>query len=168
MPVKVSLLKLTQTKTIKKLYENNHIIQDLMVPVTSLSRCIDAIDDLTKLYPLWLCPFKLMQSDRGMVHPPVIQDDTERSAADHVMYVDIGIYGVPKVDNFRPRLTTRKIEDLVTDCHGYQMLYADTYRSRDEFRQMFDHTLYDRMRKELNCENAFPVVYDKVNKNVRD
>lgn len=50
----------------------------------------------------------------------------------------------------------------------FQMLYADSYLSREEFRKMFDHSLYDRMRKELDCEKAFPEVYDKVNRKVRD
>ena len=48
------------------------------------------------------------------------------------------------------------------------MLYADSYLSPKEFRRMFDHTLYDRMRKELNCHKAFPEVYDKVNRKARD
>ena len=48
------------------------------------------------------------------------------------------------------------------------MLYADSYMTREEFREMFDHTLYDKMRKELHCEDAFPEVYDKVNRKVRD
>lgn len=48
------------------------------------------------------------------------------------------------------------------------MLYADSYLSREEFRKMFDHSLYDMMRKELDCEKAFPEVYDKVNRKVRD
>lgn len=42
------------------------------------------------------------------------------------------------------------------------MLYADTYMTRDEFRDMFDHELYDRLRKRVNCESAFPEIYDKV------
>jgi len=46
----------------------------------------------------------------------------------------------------------------------FQMLYADTYLSREEFRQMFDHSLYDVMRKRLACDGAFPEVYDKVNR----
>ncbi len=50
---------------------------------------------------------------------------------------------------------------------SFQMLYADSYLTREEFRQMFDHSLYDRMRKELDCEKAFPEVYDKVNKTAR-
>lgn len=33
---------------------------------------------------------------------------------------------------------------------------------------MFDYSLYDRMRKELDCEKVFFEVYDKVNRKVRD
>ena len=47
------------------------------------------------------------------------------------------------------------------------MLYADSYLSREEFRHMFDHTLYNKMRKQLDAESAFPDVYDKVNRKAR-
>jgi len=46
----------------------------------------------------------------------------------------------------------------------FQMLYADSYMTIEEFRQMFDHSLYDVMRKRLHCDGAFPEVYDKVNR----
>lgn len=36
VPPKVSLLKLTQGETVKELYENNHFIQDMLVPMTTL------------------------------------------------------------------------------------------------------------------------------------
>lgn len=47
------------------------------------------------------------------------------------------------------------------------MLYADCHMTREEFRDMFDHTLYDKLRKELKCEDAFPEVYDKISKDAR-
>ena len=63
------------------------------------------------------------------------------------------------------------------------MMYADSYMTRDEFRAMFDHTLYDRydplngkskstfflfrVREKLGCKGNFPEVYDKVNKKAR-
>lgn len=47
------------------------------------------------------------------------------------------------------------------------MLYADSYRTKEEFRQMFDHRLYDKMRNQLECKKAFPDVYDKVSKRAR-
>lgn len=39
--------------------------------------------------------------------------------------------------------------------------------SKEEFREMFDHTLYDEMREKYQCTKAFPDVYDKVNKAAR-
>lgn len=83
------------------------------------------------------------------------------------MYVDIGVYGVPRAADYEAARTTRRIEEFVRQAKGYQMLYADTYTTRDEFREMFDHGLYDKVRKQLDCEKAFPEVYDKVNKNAR-
>lgn len=49
-----------------------------------------------------------------MVHP---KTDTAQ------MYVDIGIYGVPQ-RKFDAKPVTRRIESLVSDCDGFQMLYA--------------------------------------------
>lgn len=137
------------------------MIQDMLVPTSKMAECIRKFGDLVNVYPLWLCPFRLC-NDPGMVHP----------ADGHFidMYVDIGIYGTVKVKRgqFHAEQTTRQIEDIVVKANGFQMLYADCFRTQDEFRQMFDHRLYDRMRKELKCEQAFPEVYGKVNKNVRD
>jgi delta24-sterol reductase len=45
MPPKVSLLKMTETKAITNLYENNHIIQDLLVPVKYLKKSIWKFND---------------------------------------------------------------------------------------------------------------------------
>lgn len=113
MPVKVSLLKITQVSAIKKLYEENHIIQDLLVPTSKMEKCLQEIDDAIQVYPTWLCPF-ILANDPGMVHP---KGESEQ------MYVDIGVYGVPK-RKFDAQPVTRRIESLVADCGGFQMLYA--------------------------------------------
>ena len=42
------------------------------------------------------------------------------------------------------------------------MLYADCYMDREEFWEMFDGSLYHRLRKQLGCQDAFPEVYDKI------
>ncbi len=47
------------------------------------------------------------------------------------------------------------------------MMYADSYMTKQEFRQMFNHTLYDEMRAKYQCSKAFPDVYEKVNKAAR-
>ena len=49
----------------------------------------------------------------------------------------------------------------------FQMMYADSYMTREEFTSMFDHTLYNEMRAKYACKGAFPEVYEKVNKKAR-
>lgn len=161
MPVKVSFLKLTQTETIKQLYEKTQVIQDLFVPVTAMAECIREFDKLFRVYPLWLCPFRLW-NDPGLVHPA--------GGKEVELYLDIGVYGTVKVKRrqFDAERTTRQVEDIVTKVHGFQMLCDDCFRTYDEFRQMYDHTLYDRVRKKYKCEEAFPEVYEKINTKVRD
>jgi len=41
LPPKVSLLKLTQGQTIKELYERNHVVQDMLVPISALDESLD-------------------------------------------------------------------------------------------------------------------------------
>lgn len=49
----------------------------------------------------------------------------------------------------------------------FQMLYADCYMNREEFWEMFDGSLYHKLREQLNCQDAFPEVYDKICKAAR-
>jgi len=37
--------------------------------------------------------------------------------------------------------STRRVEDFVRSVDGYQMLYADMYQTKEEFRSMFHHDL---------------------------
>lgn len=158
VPPKVSLLKLTQGETIKKLYEQHHVLQDMLIPLGKLDEALDVFHKEIELYPLWLCPF-MLYNNPGFIHPEGNADE---------MYVDIGAYGAPKASGFQAVQATKNLEAYVKKVKGFQMLYADTYLTEEDFREMFDHSLYDKMRKELKCENAFPEVYGKVNRKVRD
>ncbi|GAB6032196.1 Delta(24)-sterol reductase [Chamberlinius hualienensis] len=156
-PPKVSFLKLTQGETIRRLYEKYQFIQDMLIPNKSLKPTIDFMDEIVKIYPIWLCPFRL-PNNPGFVHP---KTDPEE------MYVDVGLYGAPKALDYEAVSTTRKAEAFVRGVNGFQMLYADSYLTREEFKQMFDHDLYEKMRDKLDCRKAFPEVYDKISKQAR-
>jgi len=45
MPAKISLLKLTQGKTVKAMYEKYHCIQDMLVPLSALSDSLEYFHD---------------------------------------------------------------------------------------------------------------------------
>jgi len=156
MPPKISLLKRTQSQAIKKLYEKYHFIQDMLVPLTSLKESLLLFDKELRIYPIWLCPFFLPQLP-GMVHPPI------ESGSDGAMYVDIGAYGSVTLPSYHAKNTSMLVEKFVRAEHGFQMLYADCYMNKQEFREMFDLSLYEKMRSKLNCERAFPEIWDKIN-----
>ncbi|XP_014668705.1 PREDICTED: delta(24)-sterol reductase-like [Priapulus caudatus] len=158
VPPKISLIKLTQLEAVKRLYEERQMIQDMLVPINKLNESLDIFEAETQLYPLWLCPM-LVKTTPGFIQPKRGKEE---------MFVDIGAYGAPKAPQYHAETTTRLIEEYVRSVDGYQMLYADTYQTEEEFRRMFNHTLYDKMRKQLDCEKAFPQVYGKVNKKVRE
>ncbi|XP_063795730.1 delta(24)-sterol reductase [Pseudophryne corroboree] len=157
VPPKISLLKLTQGETIRRLYEQHHVVQDMLVPMKCLQKSITAFHKEINVYPLWLCPF-ILPSQPGMVHPKGNEAE---------LYVDIGAYGEPKTKHFDAKASMRQLEKFVRDVHGFQMLYADCYMTREEFWEMFDASLYQKLREKLNCKNAFPEVYSKICKAAR-
>ncbi|XP_068599860.1 delta(24)-sterol reductase [Brachionichthys hirsutus] len=157
VPPKISLLKLTQGETIRRLYEQHHVVQDMLVPMRHLQPAIKSFHQHINVYPLWLCPF-LLPPGKGMVHPKGQEEE---------LYVDVGAYGEPRVKHFEANASVRQLEKFVRDVHGFQMLYADVYMTREEFWQMFDGRLYHRLREELGCEDAFPEVFDKICKSAR-
>lgn len=163
-PIKIGLLKLTQTQKIKELYESNHLIQDLLVPVTDLKASVDFFDNVCRIYPIWVCPFRLNRGDeKGFLAGEKTKKDDELGS----FFVDIGLYGVPTVKNFDAVKCTRKIEEKCRQCNGFQMLYADTYMTKEEFHQMFNHNLYWKVREKYRIDKHFPEVYNKINRQAR-
>ncbi|TRY72249.1 hypothetical protein TCAL_03144 [Tigriopus californicus] len=157
IPPKVSLLKLTQGETLKKLYEENHMIQDMLVPIDETAGALEFFDESVAIYPIWLCPFRLPNKP-GLLRSPTKGDQ---------IFMDIGVYGVPKRPGFNCVKTTQKLESYVLKRKGFQMLYADSYLNESDFEAMFDHTLYNEMRTKYKCDGAFPRIYQKVNKHAR-
>ena len=60
------------------------------------------------------------------------------------------------------------MEKFATEHQGYAALYAETQLTEEEFIKMFnDHgqlDAYHKLRKELDCEKAFPTIYEKVSR----
>jgi len=164
VPPKISLLKLTESETTRRLMEANHIVQDMLVPVSTLEQSVMKFHTELDLYPLWLCPMKIIEQEMGLIHPY-----KNKNGEVDELFVDIGAYGAPKKRPFVARDALRNIEAYVRSVNGYQALYADCMMTREEFRIMFDHKDYDRLRKKLPlCEKAFPEIYDKISKQARE
>ncbi|XP_050425506.1 delta(24)-sterol reductase-like [Adelges cooleyi] len=157
MPPKIALLKLTQTAIVKRLYDKYHFVDDFILPLSGLAESLGQFHRTLNIYPIWVCPV-VLRSGRGLMHSPSAQDE---------MYVDVGLYGEPKVSGYNCKATGTRLEHFVLKLKGFKMLYTGTHLTSDEFKSMFDHGLYDKIRRQLRCEFNLPEIYNKVNKSAR-
>jgi len=176
MPPRISLLKLTTVGKVKELYEQNHIAQDMLVPMSALTASLDIFDREFGLYPLWVCPMRLLSPPSTKPVAPLLQKSTGLTLPTvtppggmcpphpaEQLYVDIGAYGVPQSPNFEVQKSLRKVEAFVRSVKGYQALYADTLMTSKEFEEMFECEGMERMRKRFGSDLLLPTVWEKVN-----
>ena len=165
MPPKVSFLKLSQTEYTRKLTERTHVAQDFLVPTDRMAEVLDVCDEeYDGIYPLWLCPH---------VHRPMpgslLRDPPRPDVNGDQMYVDIGVYGLPKCvhegreEEYDMRKSMRAVEKEIQKVDGFSMLYADIYMNKQEFETMFDHVDYRKLRSKYGAEGSFKEVFDKMN-----
>lgn len=162
---KVSFLKLTMTPQIRREVVYKHVVQDIIIPISEMSNSVDKFHDWFEIYPLLVFPIRIVDHKmgaQGFLRPP----KNLQPGTNYEMFFDLGAYGVPeRVREKKPwdaHQAVREMEEYTREVGGYQCLYADTFMTREEFREMFDHTLYDRMRVKYNAIGAFPEVYDKI------
>ena len=68
--------------------------------------------------------------------------------------------------SYHPIESQRRMERYAIDHEGYVAPYAETQLTLEEFNEMFNFQLenYRKLRKEFDCEKAFPHVYEKISK----
>ncbi|MFT3923416.1 MAG: FAD-binding oxidoreductase [Myxococcales bacterium] len=159
MPPKVSLMRLTQTKRMRKFRDERNVVQDALLPLRFLSESIDMFHQEFECYPVWLCPHKVFKTQpQGALKPSLPGGDE--------MFVDVGVWQVPgfvkRKEKWNGRVAVKRMEAWLRAHHGYQCLYAVTEQTRKQFWEMFDGTLYHKARKTYGGEGAFMDVFDKV------
>ncbi|MEM7549251.1 MAG: FAD-binding protein [Bacteroidota bacterium] len=160
---KVSLMKYTMTKELRKRSMTSRVAQDLIVPMEHFEESIKLVDEDFGIYPLWVCPVRI--NDKHPYNGLIKYPESGTSNKGHQMMVDIGIYGIPeKVSKgtWNGVETARKLEYFTRSLGGFQMLYADIFMTRKEFEEMFSHELYREVRSKFNADKAFPEIYNKV------
>eukprot|EP00980_Cylindrotheca_fusiformis_P031512 scaffold26474_cov152-Cylindrotheca_fusiformis.AAC.1 len=168
MPPKVSFLKLSQTEMTRQLVEQTHVAQDFLIPTRNWSHFMDVCDvQFDHIYPVWLC-----LHDHGPMPGSLVKDPKQprrKNDNDHEMYIDIGVYGLPRCvhekreDEFDMKSSMITVLDELVQMDGFQMLYADVFYTRKQFETMFDHEDYRKLRIKYKAnDGAFKEVYDKM------
>lgn len=123
MPLNILLLRKTRTEKFRQYYEKNHVLQDMLVPQSEFLNAINCFEtNISSKDPTWLCPFRIFQDDIGLIKPTKNGEE---------YFVDIGIYGKPMAKNYHYIKSLKNIEEFVLNTEGYQMLYADSYLTKE-------------------------------------
>ena len=170
MPPKIAFLKFSTTPMVRKMTFTLQVFQDIVLPISAMSAAIDKVDELFGMYPLLIYPSRVYdhspdgKSGGGQLKPPRSADRI--FGTDYGMYFDLGVYGVPgpiKAGKpFRTVHAMREMESFTQKVGGFPFLYADTFMTREEFGEMFDLSLYRKVRKTYLADGAFPDLYDKI------
>ena len=75
-----------------------------MVPMSELKTAIELLDRELEVYPLWLCPFKLLDQ------PGILRSQTNRDE----MFINLGVYGIPQQVIYRCLITHLNIINVGT------------------------------------------------------
>jgi len=164
-PPRIQFLKLTTTPGIRELTFTKQVFQDIVLPLTTLERAIELSEHLFDIYPVLVYPCAIIDhgEQSGQLRRP--REDTKIPGTNVGMYNDLGVYGVPAAvrrgEEYNATLAMRAMEHFTREVGGYSFLYADTFMDQEEFVEMFDHTLYDRVRERYGARGAFPTLFEK-------
>ncbi|KAF8363746.1 hypothetical protein PRIPAC_90669, partial [Pristionchus pacificus] len=166
-PPKPAFLKFTTTPLIREWTFAKQVFQDIVLPLDTLK---DQVEEATRLFdrwPLLVYPCRIYDHKRGaqgQLRPPPASRITP--GTNFAMFNDLGVYGTPgqleKKLPYNPTQAMRDMEKFTRDVGGYSFLYADLFMNEEEFEQMFDLTLYKKVRKQYHCDGAFPTLYEKI------
>jgi len=161
----VSLLKLFRGTLVRQASTRSHVVQESIMPLNKLSEGIENFDSWFGVYPLLVFPIRIYGRGKhsGFLTP---RDNDLVPGENYGMWVDLGAYGVPRDvklgKSWDPNLQIRAMERWTRENGGFQATYTDMYCTRQEFRKMFNHDLYDEQREKYDAVSAFPEVYDKI------
>nr|AXG64145.1 sterol 24-isomerase [Alkekengi officinarum] len=171
MPPKVAVLKATQSEYIRNYYHDNHVIQDLLVPLHKVADTLEWVHREMEVYPVWLCPHRIYKLPvKPMIYPePGFEAHKRQGDTKYAqMYTDVGVYYAPgAVLRGEPYDGAKKCHDVelfLIENHGFQPQYAVTELSEKNFWRMFDATLYQQCRKKYKAIGTFMNVYYKCKK----
>lgn len=166
------------------LHENcmakDNLIQDVVIPMSQMSRFVGWVDEAFGVWPLWICPLRRdvegakrsmnpYASSAGAIvdhadyavkekSPPTEKKNEE---GDEKLMMNIGIWGprLPNPSDFVKQ--NRRLERQVHAVGGMKWLYAHVHYSENEFWNIYNRDWYDALRTKYHAAHL-PSVYDKV------
>ncbi|MHB2024125.1 MAG: FAD-binding oxidoreductase [Mycobacteriales bacterium] len=130
------------------------VIQDVEIPLPRLGEFLAALDQITGLRPVWLCPIRSRPGSGPWPLYPLQPDQ---------LYVNVGFWGaVAKRPGEPPGARNRAVEEAVARCDGVKSLYSTAYYCREEFYERYGGAAYSAAKARYDPDGRLADLYEKV------
>lgn len=166
LPPFLPLLKMSRPTEERERSMKQQVYQDIGFPNEKLKDVLTHLDDEFEIYPLLLYPCKVID-DGGLIRLPGNHGKEFTGKTETKLYFNLGIYGEPKAvrngdKNYPVIKKVREVEHMICEMGGFLHTYVDVFSTEEEFEEMFDHSLWYKMRAKYNVNKTFPTIYAKV------
>jgi hypothetical protein len=103
------------------------------------------------VHPLWNCP-------AGAGDLELLFATPRKLKGQRGMLVDIGIYGEPKVKNYRNFDCMRALQKFV----DVPSMWGVSYLTTDELRAIYDFDAYEAVQRQYKADEAFVPITEKI------
>lgn len=129
------------------------VIQDVDIPLERASEFLAFLHSEIGILPIWLCPIRTPSAAAPFTLYPLRRE---------AIYINFGFWDIvrdraPHPRGYRNRLIERKVAEL----GGLKSLYSDSYYTREEFWQVFDHAAYLALKARYDPAGLLPDLYAK-------
>ena len=166
LPPNMTFLKGTRPDAERVNTIRQQVWQEFAFPAENFAEMVARAHDEFEIYPLLAYPCKVIDHG-GMVRLPGNHGKPYPGEPEVGAFLDLGIYGIPQRikdgdECFDTVTRVRRFEQRVRELGGFLHTYCDVFSTEEEFREMFDHTLWQEMRERYEADGAFPTIYEKV------
>ena len=166
LPPNMAFLKGTRPEAERENTIRKQVWQEFAFPAENFAEMVARAHEEFEIYPLLAYPCKVIDHG-GIVRAPGNHGKPYGGKPETAAFLDLGIYGIPqRIQDGDQRFDTvtrvRRFEERVRQIGGFLHTYCDVFSTEEEFREMFDHSLWQEMRTKYEAVGAFPTIYDKV------
>ena len=127
------------------------VSQDMGIRLSRLEEGIEWVQKNLAVYPLWNCA-----AGQGALDLPFAR--SKRLGNDPEILVDIGIYGEPKVRDYRHWDAMGALQRFVDNPSFWGVCYL----SREELRELYDFSALEQIQERYHARDAFVPLETKI------
>lgn len=166
LPPNTTFLKGTRPEAERENTIRKQVWQEYAFPAEHFADMVEHVHEAFEIYPLLAYPCKVFDHG-GLVRLPRNRGRAYSGQTETTTFLDIGVYGFPqRVRDGDPRFPAvtrvRELERKIRKVGGFLHTYCDVFSTEAEFMEMFDHTLWDEIRRRYDADDVFPTIYEKV------